>query len=258
MIPLRDNIPSRRTPVVVIALIVINVATFLYETRLTHDQLELFFYRYGFLPARVAQLAHPEPILIPSREAPAATFRLEPSLPRMLRSVLTMMFLHGGWMHLIGNMWYLWIFGDNIEDRLGHLGFLLLYLIGGCAATVAQCAAVLLVTPEQMIIPTLGASGAVAAVLGAYLVTYPFARILTLVFIVFFITWIELPALVVLGIWFLTQFLNGTASLGASFAAGGVAWWAHVGGFVAGIVLVHLFAPKGPGKSGLNRDAARL
>jgi len=148
------------------------------------------------------------------------------------------MFLHGGWLHLIGNMWFLWIFGDNVEDYLGHVRFLLFYLLCGLAASVAHLAFNLHST-----IPTLGASGAIAGVLGAYLLLFPGARILTLV-PVFFVWLMELPAYVILIYWFVLQLLQGTASLAQTAAGGGVAWWAHVGGFVAGLALVKIVASR--------------
>jgi len=147
------------------------------------------------------------------------------------------MFLHGGWLHLIGNMWYLWIFGDNVEDRLGHVRFLLFYLLCGIGAGIAHT----LLNPASRI-PSIGASGAIAGVLGAYFVTFPFAKVLTVVPILFFVQILEIPAILVLGLWFLMQFLYGTASLAVATSAntGGVAWWAHVGGFLIGIVLLRL------------------
>jgi len=149
------------------------------------------------------------------------------------------MFLHGGWLHLIGNMWFLWIFGDNIEDRLGHLRYLVFYLVCGLGAGLAHTLFNL-----SSAIPTIGASGAVAGVLGGYLLLYPHARVLTL------LPWffaLELPAYVVLALWFVIQLFSGTASLGARDAsAGGVAWWAHIGGFLLGLALVKLFAQKSP------------
>ena len=150
------------------------------------------------------------------------------------------MFLHGGWLHLIGNMWYLWIFGDNIEDRLGHFAYLIFYLLCGLGAGIVHT-----ILNAGTEIPSVGASGAIAGVLGAYVVSYPFARVLTLVPIFVFLQVIEIPALLVLGFWFVMQFLSGTASLAvAGGNAGGVAWWAHVGGFVIGMILVGLFPRK--------------
>ena len=152
-------------------------------------------------------------------------------------SVFVAMFLHGGWLHIGGNMLYLWIFGNNVEDKIGPLFYILFYFIGGIAASAAQIA-----TSPDSVVPSLGASGAIAAVLGAYLVMFPRRRVLTAVFF-FFITLIELPAVVVLGFWFLLQFLSGTTSL-TSHITGGVAYFAHVGGFVLGVIVALLFFPK--------------
>ena len=150
------------------------------------------------------------------------------------------MFLHAGWLHLVGNMLYLWIFGDNIEDRLGHFTFLIFYLLCGLGAGVVHT-----LLNYQTVVPSIGASGAIAGVLGAYLVSYPRARVLTLVPIFVFVQFIEIPALLVLGFWFVMQFLYGAASLAATTPnSGGVAWWAHVGGFVVGMLLIGLFPRK--------------
>jgi membrane associated rhomboid family serine protease len=156
--------------------------------------------------------------------------------------VFTSMFLHGGWLHLLGNMLYLWIFGNNIEDRLGRAAFLGFYLLGGIAAAVAQVA----IAPDSDV-PLIGASGAIAATLGAYLVLYPRARILSLVFLGFFYQLIEVPAILVLGFWFVLQLIDGVASLGAANAQGGVAFFAHIGGFVLGVVLATFVRGRGPG-----------
>jgi membrane associated rhomboid family serine protease len=152
------------------------------------------------------------------------------------------MFLHGGWLHLIGNMWYLWIFGDNVEDRVGHIRFLAFYLLCGFGAGIAHT-----IINANTAVPSIGASGAIAGVLGAYLVSYPFARVLTLVPLFIFIQIIEIPAVIVLGLWFVIQFFNGTAALASTTAAsaGGVAWWAHVGGFLLGVLLIGLFPRRG-------------
>ena len=152
----------------------------------------------------------------------------------------TSMFLHGGWLHLIGNMWYLWIFGDNVEDRLGHFTYLIFYLLCGLGAGIVHT-----ILNYDAVIPSVGASGAIAGVLGAYVISYPFARVLTLVPIFIFVQIIEIPALIVLGLWFVMQFFSGTAALATSSASdGGVAWWAHVGGFVIGMILVTMFPRK--------------
>jgi membrane associated rhomboid family serine protease len=199
MIPFRDNIPSRATPIMTTALIATNIAVFIFE--LNHPQtLRRFIQSYGLTPAH-----------------PAAV------------SMVTSMFLHAGWLHLIGNMWYLWIFGRGVEDRFGHLRFFLFYFCCGIAAGVTQMLMNLSSTA-----PMIGASGAIAGVLGAYLVSYPFSRIQTFVFIQV----IELPAVLVLGTWFLFEFATGAAALnaGPSTAGGGIARWAHVGGFLIGML----------------------
>jgi membrane associated rhomboid family serine protease len=222
MLPLRDNIPSRSFPVITIFIIVLNIAAFFYELSLG-ESLEPFFYQFGIVPARVFS----------GTEAQLA-------IPGLAIPFLTSMFLHGGILHLVGNMWYLWIFGDNVEDRLGHFKFLFFYLLCGLGASIVH-----MVFNPKSAVPSIGASGAIAGVLGAYLISYPFARVLTLVPL--FIIWefIEIPAMIVLGVWFLLQFLSGTASLtSASAQAGGIAWWAHIGGFLIGIVLLFILRPK--------------
>ena len=222
MIPFRDNIPSRSFPFITISLIIVNILVFLYELTLGRA-LEPFMMEYGVVPAAVYAW--------PQSHAPLLAIAVP---------FLTSMFLHAGWLHVIGNMWYLWIFGDNVEDRLGHFTFLIFYLLCGLGAGIVHT-----ILNANTVIPSVGASGAIAGVLGAYLVSYPFARVLTLVPIFVFIQVIEIPALIVLGFWFLMQFLNGTASLAMTSASeGGVAWWAHVGGFVIGMMLVGLFPRK--------------
>jgi len=208
MLPLRDNIPSATRPTLTWLLIAANVVAFLWELS-GADVLPL-----TLVPAR----------FISDPAGNAAT-------------ILTAMFLHGGWLHLLGNMLYLWIFGDNVEDRLGHGRYLFLYLAGGVAAAFAQVA----IAPDSRI-PMLGASGAIAAVLGAYIVLYPRASVYTWVPIFFGI--IPIPAMVWLGLWFVLQLLSGVVSLGAA-SSGGVAFFAHVGGFIAGVVLVKLL-DRGP------------
>ncbi len=217
MIPIRDDNPALRTPVVTRALIAANALLFLFELTLG-PELRPFMFHWGMVPLRLTAALRTgyEPVLLP-----AAT-------------LLTSTFLHGGWLHLIGNMWYLWIFGDNIEDRLGHARFLLFYLAGGIAAGFIHY-----LSAASSAVPTVGASGAIAAVLGAYLVAFPRARVLTLVPIFIFLQFIWLPAVLVLGLWFVFQFFSGALSLGAS--GGGIAWWAHIGGFVFGMVVMKLF-----------------
>ncbi|MGH9779564.1 MAG: rhomboid family intramembrane serine protease [Candidatus Acidiferrales bacterium] len=222
MIPLRDANPRGGVPIVALALIALNCLVFFYELTLPPAGLEQLVFTFGMVPAKLT--AFPTD--------PGVSFG-DATVP-----FLTSMFLHGGWLHLIGNMWFLWIFGDNVEDYLGHVRFLLFYLLCGLAASVAHLAFNL-----NSIIPTLGASGAIAGVLGAYLLLFPGARILTLV-PVFFVWLMELPAYVILIYWFVLQLLQGTATLAESAPGGGVAWWAHVGGFVAGLALVKIVASR--------------
>ncbi len=214
MIPLRDTIPSRTVPIVNYALIIINGLVFLYELTLGAD-LPYFVTRYGIVPARFFN-----PQLFGQDPLGAAVLPL-----------ITFMFLHGGWFHFIGNMLYLWIFGDNVEDRIGHLRYLIFYLLCGLASGLVQ----LFIYPSSHL-PIVGASGAIAGVMGGYLLLYPFARVVTLFFFFFFVQIIEIPALFFLGFWFLFQFLSGSLSLAGE--GGGVAWWAHIGGFVSGALLV--------------------
>ena len=212
MLPLRDRNPSATTPVMTRAIIALNVLAFAIELA-SGPNLSTLVYGWGLVPQRVAAVfAGLEPPL-----APAITF-------------VSSMFLHGGWVHLIGNMWFLWIFGDNVEDRMGHVAFVAFYLASGIASAIVHVA----MHPWSPV-PTVGASGAIAGVLGAYAVLYPRARVLTLVPVVFFVQLIELPALLVLGGWFVVQFFTGALTLGGG--GGGVAWWAHIGGFVFGLAV---------------------
>lgn len=223
MLPLHDNAPIRRFPAAVWALIFVNFAIFLHELQLSPDQLQLFVYRYGLIPAEVMQ--------------PGGLMRYWPTF-------ITCMFLHGGWLHILGNMWFLWIFGDNVEDRLGTIPFLVFYFCGGIAAGILQ-----VVASASSQIPTIGASGAIAAVMAAYLVFYPRARVLTLIPIFIFPWFIELPAVIWIGFWFLEQYLNGVAALTTTlYNMGGVAYWGHVGGFVFGLIaaLPWLASPQPP------------
>ena len=214
MMPLRDTHtdPRHRFPFVNIALIVLNVIVFLYELSLGRS-LEGFIRASAFVPAEYFQPGN---------------------ITSDARSVLVSMFLHGGVMHLVGNMLYLWIFGDNVEDRLGHVRYLVFYLACGWGATLAHG-----FSDPSSTVPSVGASGAIAGVLGAYLLLFPRARVLTLVPMGFYTQLRELPALLVLGFWFVLQFFSGVLSLGVRQQAG-VAWWAHIGGFAAGFVLVWL------------------
>jgi membrane associated rhomboid family serine protease len=225
MIPLYDRNPTRSSPFVTYVLVAINVLVYLYELALapSPQALETFYYRFGVVPAE----------LLSGRDVPP----LLPVGPVYL-TVLTSLFVHGGLLHVGGNMLYLWIFGNNVEDRLGHLRFLLFYLVCGSAAAMAQIA-----LSADSRYPMIGASGAVAGVLGAYLVLFPSARITTLLFLGFFITVLQVPALLLIGYWFLLQVLNGFFSLVLPMGEGGTAWFAHIGGFVAGILLLRLFRP---------------
>ncbi|HYT77433.1 MAG TPA: rhomboid family intramembrane serine protease [Vicinamibacterales bacterium] len=204
MFPISDVIPSRTVPFVTVGLIVINAIVFLYQVTLPDPLLQVFVARYAVVPA----------------------WFWWPSL-------FTSQFLHAGWMHIIGNMLYLWIFGDNVEDRLGHGRYLIFYLVAGATAALLQ-----IVFSPFSAIPMLGASGAIAGVMGAYFVLYPQSRVLTAIFIVIFFDLVEIPALFFLGIWFLMQLLSGVGSLGVSNAAsGGTAFWAHIGGFLLGVAV---------------------
>jgi len=241
-IPFHADNPTRHTPVVTLGLIAVNVVALIWLGRLPPLKRELVVVRQGFIPARVAQLLQPKPrtIEIPigrawgGPRAPVVVVPLRPAPREVALSLLTCMFLHGGWMHLIGNMWFLWLFGNNVEDRLGPIAFSMLYLLGGLVASATHWA-----MDPRSTVPVIGASGAVAAVLGAYAITWPHARVRTLVFLFIFITIIELPAVLVLGVWFIGQLMRSQGGA----AAGGVAWWAHIGGFVAGVVLMTLLSP---------------
>lgn len=219
MIPIRDNIKSRRFPVLTVTLIFINIAVFIYELSLGRNQLEQLAMTFGVVPRRLFYLVNGQSELVPA-----------------VVPLFTSMFLHGGWLHLLGNMLYLWIFGDNVEDRLGRGRFILTYLTTGIIGALAQVWA----NPVAAE-PVIGASGAIAGVLGAYFVTYPRAKVLTLLPILFFFTFIEIPAFIFLFIWFLTQWLSGYLTIGVT--GNMVAWWAHIGGFAAGAVLMLLLAP---------------
>jgi membrane associated rhomboid family serine protease len=213
MFPLRDTQPSYSKPVVTVLLIVVNVLIFLLEISLDDYSRNVFIAHFGLIPARFQPL-----------------------------DVFTSMFLHGGWMHLIGNMWFLWVFGDNIEDILGHGKFFAFYILCGAGAAVLQ----ILMNPVSRV-PMVGASGAIAGVMGAYMVKFPRSHILTLVFIFIFATTFEVPAWAMLVYWFGIQLVSGVGSVGHSqLSQGGVAFFAHVGGFVAGILLIYLMGARQP------------
>jgi membrane associated rhomboid family serine protease len=223
MIPIRDDAPRFGTPYVNYFLVGLNTLVFLYEVLLAPPARNALMYQFGFIPAHLtgwltAHTVPPDVALLP---------------------VLTSMFMHASWLHLIFNMWALWIFGDNVEDYLGHFRYLIFYLISGVAASALHT-----VLNPSSAIPSVGASGAIAGVMGAYLVLFPSARVLTLLPLFVFVTFVQLPAWLVLGYWFVAQFLSGAATSIAyshQTSGGGVAFWAHVGGFLAGVTLIKLF-----------------
>ena len=215
MIPFKDDVPTRTRPVVTVGLIIINCVVFVFQQSLPVDLQTEMIYLFGATPVRVTHL-------------PAWTLASNPVV-----SLVSSMFMHGGWLHLAGNMLYLWIFGNNVEDSMGHLRFIVFYLVSGFAAAASQ-----VMSAPDSTVPMIGASGAVAGVLGAYLVLHPFARVHTLIFFFFFVRIITLPALIVLGVWFFMQIAN---SLAAPPGAAGVAWHAHIGGFVTGFLLIRFF-----------------
>lgn len=219
MIPLKDMTPRRSLPLVTILLIVANFLVFFHQISLSPGAGDAFIRTYGLVPAKIQMAIAGSPRV---------------TLGGALLPLITCMFLHGGWLHILGNMLFLWIFGGNVEDRLGSVVYLIFYLVCGVASGVAQT-----LFSWGAHIPSVGASGAISGVLGAYLVFFPYSRILTLVpvFILFFT--VRVPAILFIGLWFVVQFLSGVGSLGASGAnaTGGVAWWAHIGGFLVGVLL---------------------
>lgn len=211
MIPLRDTQPSYSPPIVTVILISLNILVFLFQISLDAYERNFLIASYGIIPDRLHYY-----------------------------SILTSMFLHGGWLHLIGNMWFLWIFGDNVEDVLGHGKFAMFYLLCGMAAAVVH---ILLNADSHL--PTIGASGAIAGVMGAYLMKFPHSKIVTLVPIFVFLTTVEVPAVFMLIYWFAIQIFSGVGSIGYSnVSKGGVAWFAHIGGFLAGMLLVYLLGSR--------------
>jgi membrane associated rhomboid family serine protease len=219
VIPLRDRNPTRRTPIITIALIAACFVAFAIELSVTASggdaALARFFGRWGAVPADI------------TRALESGDY-----FGGAIVGMFTSMFLHGGWLHILGNMLFLWIFGNNVEDRLGRIPFLIFYLVGGIAAALTQ----VVINPGSEV-PLVGASGAIAAVLGTYLVLFPGARVLSLVFLGFFYQLIELPAVILLGFWFVLQLISGVGSLGGAAASGGVAFFAHIGGFVLGLIV---------------------
>ncbi len=217
MIPIRDEIKPRRFPLVNTLLILANIAVFAWQWLVGAGPGGALLYQFAFIPSN---------------------FLAAPTDFSNLRNIFTAMFMHAGFLHLAGNMLYLWIFGDNVEDAWGPFGYLLFYLAGGVTATLAH-----VFTNPNSVIPTVGASGAIAAVLGAYLVLYPRSRVLTFIPLGYFMTLKLIPAAIVLGVWFILQFFNGVLSLGGP-DVGGTAFWAHIGGFITGVLLALLFAKR--------------
>ncbi len=245
LFPLRDENPASRIPFVTASLIVINTLIMLWLSMLSPREQQIEVIRHGFVPHRIAQLSNPnlvvrvpladaqqDNLLVGQRAPDPGAVELDPVPSQVLLSLLTMMFLHGGWLHLGGNMWFLWIFGNNVEDRLGPIVFPLFYLVGGLLATACQWA----YDPASEL-PTIGASGAVAAVLGAYAVTFPKAKVRSLLFIGVILL-VDIPALAWLVIWFLGE-LASALLVGKDL---GVAVWAHIGGFLAGAILMPLLS----------------
>jgi membrane associated rhomboid family serine protease len=225
MLPLRDTIRSSSFPIVNWLLIALNTIVFLVELTLPDALSNRVVLTFGMVPANLSLTNLPALI----------------QNPFPLATLLTHIFLHGGWFHFLSNMWILYIFGDNVEDRMGSGRYLAFYLLGGIAAGLTQA----IIDPISRI-PAIGASGAIAGVMGSYFLLFPRARVITLIPL-FFIPWfIEIPALVFLGLWFVSQLFSGIAWLGAAQAAGGVAWWAHIGGFVFGALFYRLFVPRRP------------
>ena len=215
MIPLKDSNPTERFPIITVVFIILNVLVFFYQTSLSDDAVESFVGAFSLVPARLFHAGTVLPGLVPAGV-----------------TIFTAQFLHGGLFHLIGNMLYLWIFGNNVEDSMGRVRFIVFYLLCGAIASIAHA-----FMYAQSNVPMIGASGAVSGILGAYVMLFPRARVLTLFTLGFFVRMIEVPAMMVLGFWFIFQFLNALVLQGA----GGVAWYAHIGGFLAGSALILFF-----------------
>ncbi len=223
MIPIRDSTPSATFPVVTVLIIIVNALVFFYELSLG-EALNQVINTFGLVPSHWIQLVQTNPFNIAGIVVP----------------FFSSMFMHGGWMHFIGNMWFLWIFGDNVEDSMGHGRYVIFYLLCGVGAGVIH-----LIANIQSTVPTIGASGAIAGIMGAYMMLYPRGRVLTLIPIFIFFQFIEIPAVVFLLIWILIQTFQGVLALGMT-AGGGVAWWAHIGGFAIGAIFIFLFRKRRP------------
>ncbi|MBW1971636.1 MAG: rhomboid family intramembrane serine protease [Deltaproteobacteria bacterium] len=221
MFPIHDTIPRQSPPIITWLIIGVNSIVFFIELNIPEASLERLFYLFGVVPARYHNPAW------------ASLFGLTTN---SYWPFFTSMFLHGGWLHFIGNMWVLWIFGDNVEDRLGRFSYLIFYILCGLIAGITHC----LINPHSTV-PTIGASGAIAGVMGAYFLFFPYAKIITLIPIFFFPFFFELPAVLFIGIWFYIQLFSGTLSLATKGSYGGIAWWAHIGGFISGIIFGFIF-----------------
>ncbi len=228
MIPIRDENPTETTPYVTVGLIMANILVFLWEMSLPKPVLNQIIYAYGAVPLRI----------MTGGKIPIAYYLYGyhfTSAPPVPVTLITCMFLHGGFFHLAGNMLFLWIFGNNVEDMLGHVRFLIFYLLCGVFATLIHSA----VMPHSPV-PMIGASGAISGILGAYMIEFPWARVETLIFFFFFVTVVKIPAAIFIGLWFFIQYLYGVATLTAKMPSG-VAWFAHIGGFISGVILYRLF-----------------
>jgi membrane associated rhomboid family serine protease len=239
--PLKDNIPTDRTPFVTIALIAINVFVYfvLQKGGILHGPSDSGTFNYGAIPY---EITHPgEQCIIVQGGTAIGCGHVSGNEPPTILTVFSAMFMHGSILHIAGNMLFLWIFGNNVEDSMGPLRFIVFYLLGGIAAVLGQT-----VIEPNSVVPTIGASGAIAAVLGGYILLYPKARVVTVIFIVIFFTILELPAMVVLGLWFVEQVAFGYFDLTnpAGPGGGGVAYFAHIGGFIFGLVAIRLFAKR--------------
>jgi membrane associated rhomboid family serine protease len=258
MIPLRDDVASQRMPL--LNGLMIGICALVFLAQLSQGDATMgpgLTAEYGMIPFRISHPGEPFEIpvgaeMVQTVEGPQLQLEYEPAPPPAVAPLLTMLtciFLHGGWMHFLGNMWFLWIFGDNVEDRFGHLGYLVFYLASGLAASAAH-----FVTDPASQVPTIGASGAIAGVMGAYFVWYPHSRVHSLVPVFGFFHFVEIPAPFFLGVWLLMQLLSGAGGGG-----GGVAWWAHIGGFVFGVVIAFVLDRAGLlAKRGGHRDPPRL
>lgn len=231
LFPLRDDNPRESFPIVTVALIAVNVLVQIYQAMMSPELAQRFVRAAGAIPFEITSLTD----IVRYPDHP-------PAIVPIPLTLLTAMFVHGGWIHLLSNMWYLWLFGDNIEDSMGHLRFILFYLLVGLAAGLLHT----FVNPTS-VLPMVGASGAIAGVLGAYLLQFPRANVRCLLFIVVFVTFIHVPAFIVLGFWFVIQLIQALTGHASS-----VAWFAHIGGFVAGLLLIKLFVHAPPPPSSQN------